>query len=364
MKKRILFYIYGLNIGGAESFVYNLLDSLGNEYHIDFCLQSRLNTNTKLISLIEESGGNIYYIPEFNKHLILSGKRLKKLLKANEYDHIHIHLNSLINFSPIVVGCKCGINTIVHSHNTENASGGAFGKIIHKFNRRRLKNKNVVCLACGEEAGEWMFADKKFFIIPNGINSEAFAYSEEARGRIRKLYSFNNNDIVLGHVGRFSLQKNHKFLIDQFEKAMTLNPNLKLLLVGDGETKKSLESLVLQKQLTNSIYFAGSQTNIADYYSAFDALVFPSLYEGLPFALIEAQASGLPIVASDTITKDVSVTDLIKFIPLEANEWVAAISEIKSDKIMRKKYYSIVSESHFDINNTVKSMRKIYEEQK
>ncbi len=361
-KRKILIYISGLNVGGAETFIYNLIKKIDkNKFCIDFCLQQKQNGNTELLSLISEYGGKIFYINPFNKNYFASKKQLRQIILENEYDCIHIHSNSLINYSPVAVAYKLGLKVIIHSHNTLNASGGTIGKILHKFNRYRLRNKNITCIACGNEAGQWMFGSKSFTVIPNGIDCIKYKFSLDSRNKIRNQFAINPNDILLGHVGRFLEQKNHKFIIELAVRLCKINKNLKFMLVGDGALKEEMVRSVRRSGLEENIIFTGNRTNIWEFYSAFDAFVFPSLFEGTPFTLIEAQASGLIVFASDAITKNVKVCDLINFLNLDLNCWCEVLSNIKTDLSNREKYADLLNNSEFDSMHFVKIMECIYE---
>lgn len=360
-QSKILFYISGLNVGGAETFILNLLSEIDPiRFHIDFCLQQKTNRNKRLLSLIEKLGCKIFIIPSFAKHYNSSKKNLRKILIENSYDFIHIHANSLINYSPVSVARKLGVKTIVHSHNSSNAQGGLLGRLIHNFNSYRLRKCDVIRISCGKEAGLWMFGKCSFTVIPNGVNSSQYKFSLTDRAKIRAQYKIDDNTVLLGHVGRFSQQKNHKFLIDVAKKLYEKDFNFKLILVGDGELKPDIEEAVKQNNLNDVIIFANNQEKVWEYYSAFDLLVFPSLYEGLPFTLIEAQASGLPVFSSNVVSVDTKITDLITFLPFSADEWTSKIEAFERNIDNRFRYAQQVEESKFSSRHMLQKMEEIY----
>ena len=355
---KILYYIYGLNIGGAESFIYNVVDAIKTElYHIYFVLQIENNQNKRLIELLRKKGCKIYIISSFFKKPVKSSIELRKL--AINYDAIHVHINALINISPILIGRLIGIPVIIHSHNTS-SNKGFTGNLLHKINRL-IWNKKIYRVACGVEAGRWMFGKKKFDVIDNGINLQKYCYSYKYRKEIRSRYGIGIDDIVIGNVGRLVKAKNHAFMLDCFQKFQERYNNAWLILVGDGELKKELLAKVQQLGIKNVI-FAGNVSDTNKYYSAFDCMLFPSVFEGMPFTLIEAQASGVPIVASDIITRDVNITKNIEYVSL--NEDIAVWCEIISNTMvlgnMREKNLNIMEGSIYDIATSVKKLEEIY----
>jgi glycosyltransferase involved in cell wall biosynthesis len=357
---KILYYIYGLNIGGAESFIFNVLTKIDmKKYHIDFILQSEKNENAKLIDLARNKGCHFFYIEPFFNNPIKSCKELKQI--AKDYNILHVHINAMINISPILIGRQLDIPVIVHSHNTSSNKGN-IGNIIHFFNRA-IWNKKICRVSCGKEAGRWMFCKKDFQVIDNGINLNSYRFSNEYRNELRNKYQIGENDVVIGNIGRFVEAKNHKFILECFVLFQKQHENSWLVLVGDGELKEELENKAKEMQIKNVI-FTGNIHDAYKYYSMFDCMLFPSIFEGLPFTLIEAQASGLPIVASDSITKDVNVTKTINYCSLNntASDWCEIIetSIRKNYGINRTTSNEKMIGSIYDVETSVKKLERIY----
>ena len=188
-----------------------------------------------------------------------------------------------------------------------------------------------------KKAGEWLFPIGGFTVLNNGIDAERYRFNAVKRESIRARYRIQENTIVLGHVGKIYKPKNHRFLIGVFEAFHSMAPDSALLIVGDGDMKGEIEQLVSDKGLKDSVVFAGMQSAVEEFLSAIDVFVFPSLWEGMPLSVIEAQASGVQCIVSDVIDQDVCITNYISSMPLEqdAQEWAKRIKQL--DKIDREK---------------------------
>ena len=314
---KVLHFIYGLNIGGAESFIYNMMNAINpEEYKFDFVIQDDKLENKKIVDLCRKTKAKIYIIERFPKRIFTQYKPLQNILDDEMYKVIHIHMNSLLNIIPILVAKKKKIKIIIHSHNTHNNMGGILGKILHYINRFIVtRYSNMTFVACGVEAGKWMFGEKNFIILDNAISMKEYAYKKESREQIRDELSVNNG-IVIGHVGRFVEAKNHEFIVKCFNEYKKKHKESYLVLLGDGPMKNTIEKMVEQLGINDSVFFIGNTQDVSNYYSAFDCLLFPSIFEGLPFVLIEAQISGLPIICSTNVTRDVNLVDNIEFLSL------------------------------------------------
>lgn len=355
---KILYYLRALNIGGAETFVYNVLDKIDTDsFSIDVVLQSDKNENKRLIRLCEKKHITIHYTCPFEKNYFKSYGQLLKLVETNQYDIIHYHANSLINNIPLLVARKTGCRLVVHSHNSSNNIGGLIGRSLHYLNRWILIHSNAVCLSCSDKAGKWMFGNKPYSIINNGINLDTFKFDPNSRSSLRKELSIDEETFVWGHVSRFVQAKNHKFLIACFEAYNRVYPNAKLVLLGDGPLFDDVKTSTKNE----NIVFLGSLQDTSKYYSMFDVMVFPSFFEGLPFVLVEAQASGLPILASDTITRLVDVSGSITYHSLNdgIDGWVESIPQ----KNCTDKRYELIQKmkgSEFDSIVTVQQICSKY----
>lgn len=359
---KILYYIFGLNIGGAESFIYTVLSNINTEkYKIGFVLQSRKNENTKLLELCAAKGIKIHYIPPFHKAPIKSISETVRIIRKYHYDLIHIHQNAMINTGAIIAAKKCRIPAIMHSHNSK-SNAGMIGKVIHKFNRN-IYAVGLIRLSCGEEAGKWMYGDLNFKIVSNAISLGQYNYAEAYRQEIRNRLNVGADKKIVGHIGRFVPAKNHDRILDIFKELCKTDDSVILLLLGDGELKQHIEERIKQESLQGKVILTGNVLDANKYYSAFDALLFPSLFEGLPFTLVEAQSAGLRCLVSDNVTKDVNVTNSIEYMSLNApiQKWAEHLSKMLYENTDRKAIETIMNGSRFDSDKMISIVEKIYD---
>ena len=315
--------------GGVESIVMNYYKNIDrSKVQFDFLVESESQIINK--KEIESMGGRVIFIPSY-KSLFKYNRALKRIFKENKYDIIHSNMNTLSVF-PLRVAKKCGAKIrIAHSHSTSNRKEklrNFLKNILRKFSKIYATHY----FACSEEAGRYQFGDKayndgKVAIINNAIDFEKFKYNETIRKNIRKEYGVENN-LVIGHVGRFVSVKNHSFLIDVFSQICKKEPSSCLLLVGEGPLQSEIVEKVESLGLKDKVIFAGSSCNVAALYNAMDVFAFPSLYEGLGMALIEAQINGTKCVYSQAIPKEAIISDKA-FVADISNEkeWVSKISE-------------------------------------
>ena len=222
--------------------------------------------------------------------------------------------------------------------------------------------------ACSKKAGSWLFGaksikDNKVKIIPNAIDTGIFRYSPNKRKIVRNELGISDDVLIIGHVGRFSIPKNHEFLIHIFKMYHDVNRNSRLLLVGDGELRNKIIERMKQLKLTNEVIMIGEHTDIADYYQAMDIFVFPSLWEGLGIAVIEAQSSGLPCIVSDSIPTEVDMgANLVTFLSLDdtISNWVSEIVA-KANK-SRSDVISLLKDTGYDVKENAMKLQKFYEE--
>lgn len=306
-----------------------------------------------------ENGNINYVIPYRNYNPIKYIVELRKILKQGGYEILHVHGCSATMAIEMFAGVLAGIKVrISHSHNTK-CDHIYIDKILRTFFNRWCN----VAYACSKEAGEWMFPDRKFEIITNGINLDKFQYNKNVRDQFRKKYMLNGK-VIIGHVGRFSEQKNHEKLINIFKEFSRNHDNAKLVLIGDGELKECMVERT--KDLGLDVLFVGLSDEVEKWLQAMDIMVFPSLFEGLPLGLIEAQAAGLPCVLSDTISPMTKITHFVKFVDLcaSAEEWCTIIDGLlnKFDrKALMKSVKDQLRNAHFDIKNNCDELADRYE---
>lgn len=358
--KKILHVIHGLNHGGAEMFIFNLLSAIDDsQYRFDFAIQEPVINYTEFQKLIEKKGGKIFIIPDFMHNPIGQAIKFQQILQQS-YDIVHIHINAFINPIPAIVASRFDCNVIIHSHNTKNGKGGIIGKLLHHLNKSLFLKQKYIRLACSDLAGEWMFGKKSYTMIPNGVNISKYKYDEINRNHIRKKYNIGDA-FVIGHVGRLLQLKNQSFSIKLLAKLRERHPqlNAKLILIGDGPMKDDLISLTIKYNVRDHVIFTGVIDNVNEYYSTFDVFVMPSYFEGLAFVAVEAQASGLKSFISSTVTREINITDSVTFLPIsEVEPWVDAIANnIDYD---RNKIASKFIKSPFNSTVLAQKMSAIY----
>lgn len=309
---------------------------------------------------ISEYSINLY---EVSTRKINPFKYLFSLLKIikKKYDIIHVHGNSCTMALELLIamlgGCKI---RIAHSHNTTCEHIRA-----HKLLRPIFELTCNGRFACGTEAGKWLFGKKKFIIIRNGINLENYSFSTEIRSEIRNKIGISPNKFLLGHVGTFNYQKNHEFLINLLS---IIPENYSLLCIGTGETEGKIKKIVKEKKVNDRVYFIGNVNNVSDYLQAMDCFLLPSHYEGLPYVLIEAQASGLSCIVSDRVSKEANLSGNIQFLSIDDYEyWVNEIKLMKINlqndnrDILCEKWKMDLRKSGYDICNNTKQLITIYQ---
>lgn len=360
---RVLHILNGLNTGGAETFIYQMLKVIPNEkIQFDFLLRNNgENDNKLLLDLCEKKNCKIYQTAPYPTHAIKNYIQVKQILWKKDYDLIHVHANALIYIIPIFVAKKNNIKVILHSHNTKSNKNGFLPYLIHNVNYFLIRRIPKVNVACGEEAGHWMFKKDKFNIIDNAIDINTYLYSQEKNMSIRNQYELKN-ETVLGHSGRFVDAKNHVFLIKVFKEYLLINPNSRLFLLGEGDLEGKIKKIVCDEGIENKVIFTGNVTNVNEYLSMFDLFVFPSLFEGLPFSLIEAQASGVPILTSTGVSRESDIGGDIIFYDLNktAHEWATKIDGILHKKHDRTLTGLKVKTSKYDISKSAEKLLKIY----
>lgn len=316
--KRLLCILSSLDTGGAETFLMKIFRNLSDEYKLDFVVSSEIGYyEDEVIKL----GGIIHRVPLRTKHPVRTLNMIRKIVKENNYKYI-----LKLSDTPIAVfdliSAKLGgaVKTSVRSCNASSTDSHIRNTI--NFILRPVFNLvSDVKIAPSKLAAEYTFGVNavtkgKVHFLKNGIDIDAFRYSSDNRAAIRQEFNMEK-EFVVGHIGRFNNQKNHKFLISIFNCLQNKCPNVKLLLVGKGELERDIHNMVEDKGIQNKVVFAGVRSDIPNLLSGIDLFVFPSFYEGMPNTIIEAQATGLQCVISDTITKEADITGLVEYVSLE-----------------------------------------------
>ena len=298
---RILVFGMTENPGGIESVLLNYyLHIHRDQLQFDFLCNTLADIAYE--DLLLEMGAHIFHVTPRKANPVKFHREITDLFRkhAHEWSGIWVNVCSLANIDYLKAAKKYGIQRrIIHSHNSQNMDGMLRG-FLHRINRKKIQHYATDFWACSDEAANWFYPKElanQIIIVHNAIDMEKMRYNPEARAKIRQKYGWENKYII-GHIGRLHFQKNQDFLIDVFEKFHQTQLNSILIMIGQGEDEQKLKEKVRSKKLDNSVFFLGLQTHIADWLSCFDLLLFPSIFEGLSLSLLEAEANGLPILAS------------------------------------------------------------------
>lgn len=315
---RILHAVVNMNRGGAETLLMNLyrhIDRTKVQFDFLTCKEGVFDDEIKSL------GGKIHRIP----HITEVGHKGYVLALNQFFQHytyyqaVHSHMDKM---SGVVLRAarKAGIPVrIAHSHNTK-SEGGIAARLYKWYAGTHVRTAATHYIACSNAAARWLFAgnEQSALIMKNGISCEQFAFSEGIRSELRAELGISDDQLVVGHVGRFAPQKNHVQLIDMFHQLQHTVQGSVLLLAGDGPLRPAVEQKVNTLGLAEKVRFLGIRSDIDRLLQAFDVFVFPSHHEGLPVTLIEAQGAGLPCVISDHITTEVDMgIGLVNFFSLK-----------------------------------------------
>jgi glycosyltransferase involved in cell wall biosynthesis len=361
---RILQVLAGMNRGGAETFIMNVYRNIDrNKVQFDFILfrKEECDYNEEIRNL----GGRIFWIPRYNgKNHFTYKKAWNTFFREHpEYKIIHGHVRSTAAIY-LKIANQHGLTSIAHSHSTS-SRGNITEQLFKNTIQYPIRNTADYLFSCSEKAGSWLYGSKatmkdNYKLIKNAIEAEKYRFNKISRDEKRKQLNIQNK-FVVGHVGTFTSPKNHTFLLDIFKEVHNNNENAILLLVGDGELRSSIEKKIQDLHLSDSVILTGVRSDIPELLQAMDIFVFPSLFEGLPVTIIEAQASGLSCIVADTITKEVQISNFIKFISLAetTNYWSDEIQNTVF-KVIREDQYKLVKENGYDINSVAALLKDFY----
>lgn len=365
---RVLQVFTILNRGGAESMIMNYYRHIDrNKVQFDFLVHRE--ERGVFEEEIESLGGKIYRMPAINPLLIKKYYReLDDFFKLHPYSIVHSHINTFSSF-PLKVAAKNNIKCrISHAHTTTRPLSVSFirkkpidaAKILFKNIRKNsLKKYSTHLMACGEQAGYWLFGKSNYEVLPNAIDSIEYIHNTQTSVSLKKKYNLENN-LLIGHIGNFSYPKNYPFILSVFKQIKKNKKESKLVLIGDGKLRNEIEKIAITLELLDDIIFFGVRSDVAELLQMMDVFLFPSHYEGLPVTLVEAQASGLKIFASDVITREVELTDDITFLPLDKSPEFWADQIIKAIPYERKDNSEVIKAKGYDVVENAKRLENFY----
>lgn len=349
--------------GGVEAVIMNYYRHIDKD-KIQFDLICDEDSTDIPYEEIEKLGGKVILIPPYQK-IFKYIKELTQVLREGKYKIVHSHINTLSVF-PLYAAKKAGVPVrIAHSHSTTNKK--EWKKNLMKLVLRPFAKVFAThYFACTEHAGRWLFGNKEFekgnvYVLNNAIDLQKFKYDEQIRKSKRKELKIKNSTFVIGHIGRFVDQKNHKFLIQIFKEFVKLNEDSLLLLAGQGPLMEEVKKQVEELGLTKKVLFLGQRLDANELYQAMDYFALPSLYEGLGMVLIEAQCAGLPCIASTEVPEIAKVTENVDFVPLSESpdKWANIIFN-NLDTYVRKEHTKEIQDACYDITQETKKLEKKY----
>lgn len=358
---RVLCVFSNLNRGGAESMCMNLYRKIDKE-KIQFDFVKHTCEKCAFDDEIESLGGKIYIAPKFKIYNFLKYRKWWKNHFKNHPEHqiIHGHYFTISSLYFKVAHLFDRV-TIGHSHIAGSGIRNSFSikKYIKVIIRNNVKNTADYRLACSKIAGEFLYGKKPFIILNNAINTDDFIYNPMIRDKKRKELGILENQKILCVVGRIEEQKNPIGTIDLFADIYKKDSNYRLFWVGDGSMRKDLVEKISDSNLNDVVTLLGVRSDIPDILQAADVFMLASFFEGLPVVGIEAQASGLPCLLSDGISKETAVTDLCEFLPINKPEvWSQTIYNI--DINCRQNTKDKIVEAGYDVETTAKWLQEFY----
>ena len=347
--------------GGVEAVIMNYYRNIDrNQVQFDFVIDGY--DKTYLDDEIKAMGGKVYNVEPYRKNIFLYMVQIYKIVRNGHYDIVHSNMNTLSVFSLFPAWLAGAKQRILHNHSTAVKQEGKRSLMKHILRPIAPLFANRYA-ACSIIAGNWMYgkarmAQGEVKIIRNAIDLKKYAFSPDLRKMYRQKFGFSDDELVIGHVGRFMFQKNHRFLLQVFNEINKRTEKAKLLLIGDGELLKEIEEKVHEYGFDKRVCFLGLRKDVQAIYNAMDVFVLPSWYEGLPVVSVEAQANGLRCVFSTNVTSESKLTSSAEFMDLAAgaSNWAMHILQgnnsrnSRAEKEMRLAGFDIETQAQELVN--------------
>ena len=352
---RVLHIVTHMNRGGLETMLMNCYRALDREaVQFDFLThrEGKKDYDDEILSM----GGRIYHLPRLDPFSLPYRAAASRFFRSHtEYHTVHAHLDCMS--APVLgIAAANGVaQRIAHSHST--FAERTYALPVKLCFRKMIPRAATRLLACSAGAGRFMFGNSPFEVIPNGIDTERFDFSISLRERVRAAEGLEHK-FVIGHVGGFRPVKNHRFIIELFARIAEKRKDAHLLLVGDTFGRTDIGETVKARGLEKRVTFAGVRTDVAALMCAMDVFVLPSLFEGLPVSLIEAQTNGLPCVVSEGVTEECRVTELVTRLPLDVSLWADKV--IAASFVPRRGHGREVLTAGYDVSVCAQRLCDIY----
>ena len=363
---RVLHVLGTTNLGGAESRVMELYRSIDRErVQFDFLVHTQKEGHYS--AEIRALGGNIYSVPRFNVKNYRAYRRALASFFARHHDYAAVqgHMTSTASIY-LPIAKKAGIPLTIAHARSAGVDRGVKG-LVTKIIRLPLKNRADYLFTCSMEAGVAVYGKKavkqgRVCTIPNAIDAQRFRFNKSIRENMCNELGISDK-FVIGHVGRFGFMKNHAYLIEVFYELCRLHDDVALVLIGKGELEQEIRQKVQDLGIAEKVYFLGTRSNVEDYYQAFDYFVFPSIFEGLPGSVAEAQAAGLHCLVSDKVTREAALTDLAVYRSIDEPpiEWAREVQKNAKEAMIRRDMRQEIIDKGFDVAIQAKQMAEFYE---
>lgn len=352
--KKILMVGMTCGYGGIESFIMNVFHELKDSFEIDF-----VKTDEKIAyeEDILKYSRKIYKVTPRSVNPLQYQKDLDQIFKQNHYDIVWLNRCSLSSITELAMAKKNGVKVrIIHAHSSQN-TGGKVTFMMHTLNKLRIRKIATHFFSCSDSASTFFYTETSDVkVISNGINVRNYLFDENKRKMMKEQLKISQDDIVFGHVGRFVELKNQTFLLDVIAELKQEMPNIKLVFCGDGPELEKCKLKAKRLGINNDVMFLGQRKDVPDVLQSIDFFLFPSLFEGLPFALIEAQMASCYVLFSDTITKETIICKHAEQLPIhDAKLWVNRIMDLKTYKKAREESFL---NSTYSITNTCQMLKE------
>ena len=359
MPIRVLHIVTYMGRGGLETMLMNYYRNIDrNKIQFDFLTHRDFEADYD--QEIKALGGRIYHLPKLNPYSKKYLQELERFFeKHKEYKIVHSHLDCMAGIQ-LKYAKKKGVPVrIAHSHNCSQEKDLKYPlKLVFK---RSIARYATYLFACSHAAGRWMFGNRPFAVLYNAIDAEKYIFNEAIRTQMRKELKIEQDTLVIGHVGRICPQKNHDFLLEVFEELLKKHPNSTLLIVGEGPTEGKIKLKCERMGLSDKVIFTGGRSDVPELLQAMDVFVFPSLFEGLGIANIEAQAAGLPCLISDKVPMECEKTKgLIHQLSLESGKAHWADCVLDAAKTERRNVFGEIRDAGYDIKENAAKLGEFY----
>ena len=338
LKKRILVHGLSNNRAGTEAVIRSVVSALSDDFDFDFLVYEQITEHEDLLNL----GDNRQIVsPGKGLNYLEYGKFFKRFFAehSSEYHGVWVNRNNLKNIDLLKFSFEHNIpKRIIHMHSVP-VNKSIARSFLESKARKNIARYATDYWACSKESASAWFPDEDVKVIPNAVDTELFRFDQAKREAIRSELGLND-ELLIGHVGRFSEEKNQSFLVDVLAHLQQINPTAKLALIGEGALQDSCKEKVEQLGLVDSVFFLGKRKNVYDYYSAFDIFALPSKWEGFPVTLVESQFNGLPSIISNNISDEIAFSNLIQLLPITSGSYDVWANAINSTTRSTPIYYS------------------------